>query len=74
MSDFDKPKDAGRLPLRRGDFMAILWAVACCWLAVWGNYLLIATGLTAIYLVLFDLFGVPAIVSAGFWGMRRMGR
>ena len=74
MSDIDKTAISGRFRLRRGDLLAMLWAIACCWLAVWGNYLLIATGLTATYIVLFDLFAVPVIVSAGFWAARRMDR
>ena len=74
MSDIDKTASSGRFRLRHGDTVAMLWAIACCWLAVWGNYLLIAAGLTATYIVLFDLFAVPAIVSAGFWAARRMGR
>jgi hypothetical protein len=68
------PAATRRLHLRRGDGAAILWAAACCWLAVGGNYLLIAMGLTAAYIVPFDLFAVPAIVSAAFWAARRRRR
>ena len=74
MNDIDKAMITNRIGLRRSDALAMLWAIACCWLAVWGNYLLIEAGLAAVYIVLFDLFGVPAIVSAGFWSLRRRGR
>jgi len=74
MSDIDRSAVKGRLHLRRSDVLAMLWAIACCWLAVWGNYLLIAMGLGAIYIVLFDLFAVPAVVSFGFWAIRRRKR
>jgi hypothetical protein len=60
--------------IRRSDLSATIWAIACCWLAVTGNYLLIATGLTATYIVLFDLFAVPAIVTAAFSLATRLRR
>ena len=63
-----------RRRLRRGDAQAILWAIACCWLAVGGNYLLIALRLGATWIVLFDLFAVPIIVSLGFWVAGRLRR
>lgn len=74
MSEIDEMAvpGTGRARLRRGDAAAIYWAIACCWLAVWGNYLLIAAGLTATTIVLFDLFAVPAIVSAGAWAAKRL--
>jgi hypothetical protein len=55
------------LGMRRGDFSAVLWAAACCWLGVWGNYVLLSIDLEAPYIVPFDLFGVPIIVTAAFW-------
>jgi hypothetical protein len=64
----------GFLRLRRGDYAAVLWAVSCCWVAVWGNYLLLSLGLAALHLVLFDLFVTPALVTLGGWafsGRRR---
>jgi hypothetical protein len=53
------------------DLNAALWAIACCWLAVGGNYLLIAFGLKAAWIVPFDLFAVPALMTAVFWLLRR---
>ena len=44
----------------------MLWAIACCWLAVGGNYLLIAAGLKAAWIVPFDLFAVPLLVTVAF--------
>jgi hypothetical protein len=55
------------------DRAAIWWAIACCWLAVAGNYLLLALGLTAAYLVPFDLFAVPLLVTLAFRLLRRRG-
>ncbi len=49
------------------DWAAVLWAVACCWLGVWGNYILLSFGLEEVFLVPFDLFAVPLIVTAAFW-------
>jgi len=53
------------------DLGAVLWAIGCCWVGVCGNYLLIAAGLTASYIVPFDLFAVPALVTAAFRLVRR---
>jgi hypothetical protein len=55
--------------LRRVDFAAVFWAVSCCWVAVWGNYLLLSLGLVASHLVLFDLFVTPALVTLGGWAV-----
>jgi hypothetical protein len=74
MSQLDGTPETRRWRLRRGDTQGILWAIACCWLAVGGNYLLIALKLGATWIVLFDLFAVPAIVSAGFWAAGRLRR
>jgi hypothetical protein len=63
-----------RWRLRPDDGAAIAWAIACCWLAVGGNYLLITLRLGASWIVLFDMFAVPAIVSAAFWAARRARR
>jgi hypothetical protein len=60
--------------LRGGDLGAALWAIACCWAAVWGNYLLLAMGLQAAAIVPFDLFAVPALVSLAFWTVGRLRR
>ena len=49
------------------DLGAVLWAISCCWAAVCGNYLLIGIGLTASYIVPFDMFAVPTLVTAAFW-------
>ena len=54
------------------DLNAALWAIACCWLAVAGNYLLIALGLKAGWIVPFDLFAVPILVTALFRLLRRL--
>lgn len=54
------------------DLNAVLWAITCCWLAVGGNYLLIAFGLKAAWIVPFDLFAVPALVTAAFRLLRRV--
>jgi hypothetical protein len=54
------------------DLNAALWAITCCWLAVGGNYLLIALDLNAAWIVPFDLFAVPAMVTALFWLLRRI--
>ena len=62
---------ARRWQIAPADRPAILWAIACCWLAVGGNYLLLELGLTAAYLVPFDLFAVPLLVTLGFRLLRR---
>lgn len=54
------------------DLNAVLWAIACCWLAVGGNYLLIAAGLKAAWIVPFDLFAVPLLVTVAFRLLRRV--
>jgi len=38
-----------------------------CWLAVWGNLLLLRLGVTIFYIVPFDILVVPALVTALFW-------
>jgi len=60
-----------RWQIAPADRPAILWAIACCWLAVAGNYLLLELGLTAAYLVPFDLFVVPLLVTLAFRLLRR---
>lgn len=67
---------SGQPPRRRwrivsADRPAILWAIACCWLAVGGNYGLLALGLGPAYLVPFDLFAVPLLVTLAFRLRRR---
>jgi hypothetical protein len=52
--------------IARADQPAIWWAVACCWLAVFGNYALLELGLRAAYIVPFDLFVVPLVVTLVF--------
>ena len=47
------------------------WAVACRWIAVWGNYLLLQLGVTIFYIVPINMFAVPALVSAGQAALRR---
>lgn len=65
--------EGGRGALRRrpGDGEAILWAIACCWTVVWGNYLMLDLGVTVFWIVPIDLFGVPALVTALFLLLRR---
>lgn len=69
---------AGETPAPRwrilpADRAAIWWAIACCWLAVGGNYLLLELGLTAAYIVPFDLFAVPLLVTLACRLLRRRG-
>ena len=61
-----------RSKLASADLNAVLWAIACCWLAVGGNYLLIAFGLKAAWIVPFDLFAVPVLVTCAFRLLRRL--
>ena len=51
----------------RTDFSAIFWAIACCWLVVWGNYALLDLGVTVFYLIPIDLFVVPLLVTGVFY-------
>ena len=53
------------------DVQAILWAIACCWLAVGLNFLLLDLGVTIFYVVPIDLIGVPLAVTAAFALARR---
>jgi len=53
------------------DRSAIWWAIACCWLAVGGNYVLLELGLRAAWIVPFDLFVVPLLVTLAFRLFRR---
>lgn len=64
---------ARRWRIAPADRPAIWWAIACCWLAVAGNYLLLELGLTAAYIVPFDLFAVPLLVTLAFRLLRRRG-
>ncbi len=64
--------EIGSLRPSPGDLDASLWAIACCWLAVWGNYLLLSLDLTAAYIVPFDLFLVPLLVTGVFWALGRL--
>jgi hypothetical protein len=57
--------------ITRADRPAIWWAIACCWLAVFGNYALLELGLRAAYIVPFDLFVVPLAVTLVFRLFRR---
>ena len=56
------------------DRPAIWWAIACCWLGVFGNYALLELGLRAAYIVPFDLFVVPLAVTLAFRPFRRRPR
>jgi hypothetical protein len=58
--------------LARRDLDAVLWGVACCWLAVWGNFLLFSLGVTIFWIVPIDLFAVPALVTAASLALRKM--
>jgi hypothetical protein len=60
----------GVLGIAAGDGAAILWAIACCWLAAGGNYLLLAFGLTVFYIVPFDLVVVPLLVTVVLQALR----
>lgn len=62
---------ARRWRISAADRPAIWWAIACCWLAVAGNYALLALGLKAAYIVPFDLFVVPLVVTLVFRLFRR---
>ena len=53
------------------DRPAIWWAIACCWLGVFGTYALLEFGLRAAYIVPFDLFVVPLEVTLVFRLFRR---
>ncbi len=64
---------ARRWRILPADRPAIGWAIACCWLAVAGNCLLLELGLTAAYIVPFDLFVVPLLVTLAFRLLRRRG-
>ena len=64
---------ARRWRILPADRPAIGWAIGCCWLAVAGNYLLLELGLTAAYIVPFDLFVVPLLVTLAFRLLRRRG-
>jgi hypothetical protein len=77
MNDTARTSQAsGRRPLRiaRADRPAILWAVACCWVAVGGNYLLLSFKLRHFYIVPFDLFVTPLLVTGLFWLIGRLRR
>ncbi len=54
------------------DLLAMSWAITCCWLAVWGNYLMLDFGVTIFYLVPIDLFVVPVVVTGIFQLARRL--
>lgn len=53
------------------DHGAILWAVLCCWLGVAANFGLIGLKVPIFYIVPFDLFGVPLVVSVLLWCLQR---
>ena len=73
MSDATQPLPR-RYRIARADRAAILWAIACCWVAVGGNYLLLSFKLRAFYIVPFDLFVTPLLVTAAFWLAGRLRR
>jgi len=80
MSDAPVARPIAAPAARRGwriaaaDRPAIWWAIACCWLAVFGNYALLELGLRASWLVPFDLFAVPLLVTLAFHLFRRRRR
>jgi len=51
----------------------VLWAILCCWLAVFGNLLLLAGGVSVSLVVPWSLFGVPLAATMLLWlvGRRR---
>lgn len=60
--------------VRTADAMAMLWAVLCCWTAVWGNYLLLDLKVPIFWIVPLNMFGVPALVTLVLAGFGRLGR
>ena len=50
---------------------AVLWGILCCWLAVAGNVSLLGLGVSIFWVVPFDLFGVPILVSLALWVFQR---
>jgi hypothetical protein len=61
-----EPAPSRRWRIAPADRPAIWWAIACCWLGVFGNYALLELGLRAAYIVPFDLFVVPLVVTLLF--------
>ena len=51
----------------RMDHGGVLWGVLCCWLMVAANLGLFAAGVPVAYVVPFDVFGVPALVTLLLW-------
>jgi hypothetical protein len=51
----------------RTDRGGVLWGILCCWLAVTANVLLFSLHVPVFYVVPFDVFGVPLIVTLALW-------
>jgi hypothetical protein len=45
----------------------VLWGILCCWLAVCGNVVLLALGVTIYWIVPLDLLAVPILASLAQW-------
>ena len=58
----------------RTDLSAVSWAIACCWLVVWGNYILLDLGMTVFYLIPVDLFVAPLLVTGVFYLITKLTR
>jgi hypothetical protein len=51
---------------------AVLWGIACCWLVVGVNFLLLELGVTIFYIVPIDLFAIPLAVTGLFHLLGRL--
>ncbi len=45
----------------------VMWGVLCCWFLVAGNIILIHLHVPVFYVVPFDVFAVPLIVTLSLW-------
>jgi len=61
----------GRWLDARTDYGGVLWGVLCCWMLVAANLGLFAIEVPVTYVVPFDVFGVPALVTLMLWLLRR---
>jgi hypothetical protein len=50
----------------QSDHGGVLWGILCCWLMVAANFLLLDLHVAIFYVVPFDVFGVPLLVTAAF--------
>ncbi len=54
------------------DHGGVLWGILCCWLLVAANCALFAVHVPVGWVVPFDVFGVPALVTLGLWFVGRV--